>query len=87
MRILGQGDEPDGDPQTFPFTPNAISVLQRRARSAARAAGDSKTIDTEHLLLGLMQLKTSVAVRVLEDFDATPEQVRAEIARLQRPAS
>ncbi len=81
VRILGRGEEPGGDPNTFPFTPNAIAVLQRRGATAARAAG-SESIDTHHLLLGLLKLETSVAVRVLEDFDATPEQVRAEIQRL-----
>ncbi len=81
VRILGPGEEPGGDPNTFPFTPNAIGVLQRRGATAARSAG-SKSVDTHHLLLGLLKLETSVAVRVLEDFDATPEQVRAEIQRL-----
>lgn len=82
--ILGEGDDPDDeadDPTTFPFTPNAIGVLQRRGATAARAAG-SDSIDTHHLLLGLLTLKASVAVQILDDFGATPAQVRAEIERL-----
>ncbi len=85
VRILGEGEaeEPGGEPNTFPFTPNAVSVLRRRGATAARAAG-SESIDTHHLLLGLLKIEASVAVRVLDDFGATPNQVRAEIERLQR---
>ena len=39
-------------------------------------------IGTEHLLLGLLREDEGIAARVLESFDVTVEEVRAQIARI-----
>jgi ATP-dependent Clp protease ATP-binding subunit ClpC len=40
------------------------------------------TVDTQHLLLGLLREERGIAAQVLLDFGVTAEKARAELARL-----
>jgi ATP-dependent Clp protease ATP-binding subunit ClpC len=40
------------------------------------------TVDTQHLLLGLVREERGIAAQVLLDFGITVEKVRAELARI-----
>jgi ATP-dependent Clp protease ATP-binding subunit ClpC len=51
------------------------------AQDEARALKHSY-IGTEHLLLGLLREEEGLAARVLESFDITVEEVRAQVARI-----
>jgi len=54
-----------------------VVVAQDEARSLRH-----NYIGTEHLLLGLLREETGYAFRVLESFDMTLEEVRAQVARI-----
>jgi ATP-dependent Clp protease ATP-binding subunit ClpA len=61
QEMLGVGTAvPPGSP---PFTPRAIELLELASRESLQLG--HKTIDTEHLLLGLLREGESVAVQVL----------------------
>lgn len=68
----------------IPFTPRVERVLELALREALALGHDA--IGTEHLLLGLVRDDEGVAMRVLLDFDANPEKIRAEVIR-QLPRS
>ena len=76
-RIVGRGDE-DVSGQV-PFTPRTKKVLELALREALSLGHDY--IGTEHLLLGLVRENEGVAARILRDFDADAERIRAEILR------
>ncbi len=78
VRIVGYGQELT--PGEIPLTPQAKKVLERAQREAASLG--HKYIGTEHLLLGLVRADEGVAVRVLSDFAAGPEQVFNEVLRM-----
>jgi ATP-dependent Clp protease ATP-binding subunit ClpC len=62
------------------FTERARQVVvlaQDEARSLRH-----NYIGTEHLLLGLLREEEGIAARVLESFDVTVEEVRAQVARI-----
>jgi ATP-dependent Clp protease ATP-binding subunit ClpC len=62
------------------FTERARQVVvlaQDEARSLRH-----NYIGTEHLLLGLLREQEGLAARVLESFDVTVEEVRAQVARI-----
>src|SRR3954467_5390074 len=62
------------------FTERARQVVvlaQEEARSLRH-----NYIGTEHLLLGLLREEEGLAARVLESFDVTIEEVRAQVARI-----
>ena len=76
-RIVGEGEQlPSGQ---IPFTPNARKVLELSLREALSLG--HRYIGTEHVLLGLVRLDKGVAARILLDFDADAEKVRAEVLR------
>ena len=62
------------------FTERARQVVVL-AQDEARALKHNY-IGTEHLLLGLLREEEGLAARVLESFDVTVEEVRAQVARM-----
>jgi ATP-dependent Clp protease ATP-binding subunit ClpC len=77
-RMIGQGDEvSDGQ---IPFTPRAKKVLELALREAV-ALGHNY-IGTEHILLGIVREDEGVGARILLDFGADADRVRAETRRL-----
>jgi hypothetical protein len=80
-RIVGEGDK--ATPGQIPFTPRAKKVLELALREAL-SLGHSY-IGTEHVLLGLVCENEGVAARILLDFDADAEKIRAEILRVIPP--
>ena len=73
------------------FTERARQVVVL-AQDEARALKHNY-IGTEHILLGLLREQEGLAARVLESFDITLEEARAQVARIVgratrcRPAS
>jgi ATP-dependent Clp protease ATP-binding subunit ClpC len=62
------------------FTERAREVVVL-AQNEARALRHNY-IGTEHILLGLLREREGLAARVLENFDITLEEVRAQVARI-----
>jgi ATP-dependent Clp protease ATP-binding subunit ClpC len=62
------------------YTSRAKGVLEL-AMAEARVA-KATTVDTQHLLLGLVREDRGIAAEVLLDFGITAEKTRAELARL-----
>lgn len=62
------------------YTSRAKAVLEL-AMAEARISRAS-TVDTQHLLLGLIREERGIAAQVLLDFGLTLEKARAELARL-----
>jgi ATP-dependent Clp protease ATP-binding subunit ClpC len=62
------------------YTSRARNVLEL-AMAEARVAR-ATTVDTQHLLLGLLREERGIAAQVLLDFGVTAEKARAELARL-----
>jgi ATP-dependent Clp protease ATP-binding subunit ClpA len=62
------------------FTERARQVVVL-AQDEARAL-DHNYIGTEHILLGLLREEEGLAARVLDTFDMTIEEVRAQVARI-----
>jgi hypothetical protein len=77
-RIVGQGDELTTS--QIPFTPRAKKVLELSLREALSLGHNY--IGTEHVLLGLVTENEGVAARILLDFDADAEKIRAEVIRM-----
>ena len=73
--MVGGGNEVATAPT--PFTPSATTALER-AWNEALLLGDT-SVDTHHLLLGLLRVKEGVAARILLDFGADAEKIRHEI--------
>jgi ATP-dependent Clp protease ATP-binding subunit ClpC len=69
-------------------SPKVFERFTERAREVVVLAQDEARslrhdyIGTEHLLLALLREETGIAGRVLESFDMTLEEVRAQIARI-----
>jgi ATP-dependent Clp protease ATP-binding subunit ClpA len=63
----------------IPFTPRAKKVLELALREALSLGHNY--IGTEHILLGLVCENGGVAARILLDFDADSEKIRAEVIR------
>ena len=78
-RIVGPGEEEVHGGQ-IPFTPRAKKVLELALREALSLG--HRYIGTEHVLLGLVRENEGVAARILLDFGADADQVRAEVIRL-----
>ncbi len=76
--VVGPGDEATSG--AAPFTPSATAALDR-AWNEALALGHA-SIDTHHVLLGLVRVKEGVAARILLDFDADPDTLRDEVTRM-----
>jgi ATP-dependent Clp protease ATP-binding subunit ClpA len=76
VRVVGTGDD-DRRSSSLSLTPRAKQVLEL-SQAETLAQGEDKDIDTEHMLLAIV-CNEGVAARILLDFDATPEKVRAEV--------
>lgn len=63
------------------YTSRAKAVLEL-AMAEARVS-KAGTVDTQHLLLGLVREERGIAAQVLLDFGVTVEKTRAELARIR----
>jgi ATP-dependent Clp protease ATP-binding subunit ClpA len=77
-RIVGRGDEIVSG--QIPFTPRGKKVLELSLREALSLGHDY--IGTEHILLGLVRENEGVAMRIMLDYDAYADTVRADLLRL-----
>ncbi|MCL4541484.1 MAG: hypothetical protein M1396_03960 [Chloroflexi bacterium] len=75
---IGRGDRPS--PSRVRWTPRAQAVLELATKLAQKL--DQQHVDTEHVLLGLLQEGKGTAVAILEPFGLTVQRVRQEMARL-----
>ena len=76
--IIGPGQQtPRGH---IPFTPRAKKILELSLREALTMG--SEVIDTEHLLLGLIDEGDGVGAQILQRRGATAQAVREAVARL-----
>jgi ATP-dependent Clp protease ATP-binding subunit ClpC len=76
--IIGLGEQtPHGH---IPFTPRAKKILELSLREALTAG--SEVIDTQHLLLGLIDEGDGVGAQILERLGATAQAVRETVATL-----
>lgn len=76
--IIGPGQQtPRGH---IPFTPRAKKILELALREALTMG--SEVIDTEHLLLGLIDEGDGVGAQILQQRGATAQAVREAVARL-----
>jgi len=78
VELVGRGDGPPPAGQ-IPFTPRSKKTLELSLR-ASRARGGSY-IDTEHILLGLLDEDEGIAVRVLTDMGVDPGRIRYGITQ------
>ncbi|MDX6667704.1 MAG: ATP-dependent Clp protease ATP-binding subunit ClpC [Solirubrobacteraceae bacterium] len=80
-RIDGVTDTPvKGD---VPLSPRGTEALEQAEREAYELRSD--VVRTAHVVLGLLDERESLAVRVLADAGLTPEHVRAELLRAIPP--
>jgi ATP-dependent Clp protease ATP-binding subunit ClpC len=76
--IIGPGQQtPHGH---IPFTPRAKKILELSLREALTLG--SQVINTEHLLLGLIDEGDGVGAQILQRLGATAQAVREAVARL-----
>jgi ATP-dependent Clp protease ATP-binding subunit ClpC len=76
--IIGPGQQtPRGH---IPFTPRAKKILELALREALTMG--SEVINTEHLLLGLIDEGDGVGAQILQRLGATPQAVREAVATL-----
>jgi ATP-dependent Clp protease ATP-binding subunit ClpC len=76
--IIGPGQQqPHGH---IPFTPRAKKILELALREALTMG--SEVIDTQHLLLGLIDEGDGVGAQILQRLGATTQAVREAVARL-----
>ena len=76
--IIGPGQQkPHGH---IPFTPRAKKILELSLREALTTG--SEVIDTEHLLLGLIDEGDGVGAQILQRLGASAQAVRERVARL-----
>jgi len=76
--IIGPGQQtPHGH---IPFTPRAKKILELSLREALTLG--SQVINTEHLLLGLIDEGDGVGAQILQRLGATPQAVREAVAGL-----
>ena len=78
-RTVLRGQVPTAEDQ-LAYTSRAKAVLEL-AMAEARMS-KAGTVDTQHLLLGLVREERGIAAQVLLDFGVTVEKTRAELARL-----
>lgn len=62
------------------YTSRARAVLELAMAEARMARAG--TVDTQHLLLGLVREERGIAAQVLLDFGVTQEKARAELAKI-----
>jgi ATP-dependent Clp protease ATP-binding subunit ClpC len=76
--IVGLGEQhPQGH---IPFTPRAKKILELSLREALTTG--SQVIDTQHLLLGLVDEGDGVGAQILQRLGATAQAVRETVVRL-----
>ncbi len=76
--IIGPGQQtPRGH---IPFTPRAKKILELALREALTMS--SQVIDTQHLLLGLIDEGDGVGAQILQRLGATTQAVREAVTRL-----
>jgi len=76
--IIGPGQQqPHGH---IPFTPRAKKILELSLREALNMS--SEVIDTQHLLLGLVDEGDGVGAQILQRLGATAQPVREAVIRL-----
>jgi hypothetical protein len=61
--------------------------LKQSFERAARAAGKLDDIDTDHLLLGMTEVRGALAVRLLERLGVSSDAIRATVRAQRRRAS
>jgi ATP-dependent Clp protease ATP-binding subunit ClpC len=86
--LRGSDVAPSEEPAYGPFmrfTPRARQAIAGAQAAARRYHHDH--VGTEHLLLGVLDEGTNLAVKVLSALDVEPEDVRAELAASLDPAS
>ena len=64
----------------IPFTPRAKKALELALEEALGLAHNY--IGTEHILLGLVALNEGPATQILNDLDASPEEIRSAVIRM-----
>jgi len=64
-------------PKQLPFTHAAKKALELSVEEARRLGHDY--IGTEHILLGVSDVKDGLAARILRDCDADAARIRAEL--------
>jgi ATP-dependent Clp protease ATP-binding subunit ClpC len=79
VRIIGEGEEVTTG--QIPFTPRAKKVLELSLREMI-ALQPPAFIGTEHILLGLIDVKKGVAVEILGGSNLELETIRAEVLRV-----
>ena len=76
--IIGPGEQqPHGH---IPFTPRAKKILELSLREALNMG--SEVIDTQHLLLGLVDEGDGVGAQILQRLGATAQTVREAVTRV-----
>lgn len=78
VQVVGPGEE--ASTGWIPFTAGAKEVLELAAGEATSLG--RKLVDTEHILLGLLEEKEGVAARVLLEFNEDPKKIRKETMRM-----
>jgi ATP-dependent Clp protease ATP-binding subunit ClpC len=76
--IIGEGE--DVTSGQIPFTPRSKKVLELSLREALSLGHNY--IGTEHVLLGLAREEDGMAARILRDFGAEPDAIRAHIVEI-----
>ena len=77
IQIIGPGKELVSAAEQIPFTPRAKKVLELSLRDALQLGSNS--IDTEHILLGLLREGNGVAVVILGNLAGDPRTVRRAV--------
>jgi ATP-dependent Clp protease ATP-binding subunit ClpC len=78
VRIVGVGGASGAGGQ-MPFTPEAKRALELAVQEVRKLGHNY--IGTEHILLGLVDLREGVSARILADCHAEPERIRSEVMR------
>ncbi len=73
-RLTGYGTMTIANGDYLPYSPKMQDVLQT-ARSQARQLGNTK-VGTEHLLMALLSNQTTLAGRILQNFDINPRRAQ-----------
>ena len=71
---------PTAAEETLSYTSRARAVLELAMAEARMARAG--TVDTQHLLLGLVREERGIAAQVLLDFGVTLDKARAELGRI-----
>jgi hypothetical protein len=75
--IVGTGTSPVGGP--IPFVPRAKKVLELAVRQAKAMGQDS--VDTEHVVLGILTEGQGVACRILHEMNVDENEVRTSLSQ------